>query len=70
LTRLGQVLCCERHTLLGKEAGENFRGRQSLLELVVHLQYQGLNERLGLLATRLPNGLLARISDGSSGYQG
>jgi hypothetical protein len=53
LTRSAEPLCCERHTLLGKEASKNVCGRQSLLKLVMHMQHQGLNERLAMFARLL-----------------
>ena len=62
LTRLARLLCCEHYALLGKETGENVSRRLALLELVMHMQHQGLNERLGLLATRLPDGFDGQVT--------
>ena len=62
LPRLGQVLCSARHTLFGKEASKNVGGGLALLELVVNMQDQGVNKRLGLLTTRLPDGFGGQVT--------
>jgi hypothetical protein len=62
LTRLRRVLCCKRHALLGKEVRKNVGGRLALLELVVNMQYEGLNERLALLTTRLSDGFGGQVT--------
>ena len=41
---------------------EKIGSRLALLEFVVNLQHEGLNERLALLTTRLPDGFGGQVT--------
>ena len=48
--------------LAWQKAGENVRGRATLLELGMYVKQQRLNQRLSLLATRLPDGFAGQVT--------